>query len=117
MEAVRWEHIEPEQIQEHATRQVVWGEKATMARFVFAGGLHVSKHSHPAEQFTTLLRGSMRMVLAGRELILRAGDLLIIPPHAEHEVWMLEDCEILDFFAPPRDDWKEGRSQYLAGRE
>ena len=116
METVRWETVPVERIHDGVERQVIWGEKGTLARFRFASGAHVSKHSHAAEQFTCILRGSMRMALAGRELVLRAGDVLVIPSHAEHEVWMLDDCEVIDYFAPPRDDWKEGRSQYLAGR-
>ncbi len=116
MEIVRWESVPAEKIHDGVERQVIWGEKATLARFALARGTHISKHSHAAEQFTCVIRGVMRMTLAGRELVLRVGDVLVVPPHIEHEVWIVEDCVVIDYFSPPRDDWKEGRSQYLAGR-
>ncbi len=116
MLAVRWEGVEREKIHDGVVRQVVWGQQGTMARFRFARGTHVSPHAHAAEQFTCMVEGAMRIRIEQDELTLRAGDILIVPPHAQHEVWVLENAVVLDFFAPAREDWKEGRHQYLAGR-
>lgn len=116
MEPVNWNRLPVERIENGVERQAIWGQLSTLARFSFARGAHVSRHSHPSEQFTCVVQGAMRMNLAGQELALLAGDILVIPPHVEHEVWMLEDTVVLDFFTPPRQDWKEGKSSYLAGR-
>jgi quercetin dioxygenase-like cupin family protein len=116
MEPSRWQDIPVEELAEGVRRQVLWGENATVASISLARGKHVSRHKHESEQFTSLVSGSMRMNLAGQELVLRAGDVLIIPPWVEHEVWALEDCVVVDYFAPPRHDWKEGNSRYLTGR-
>ncbi len=116
MEIIRWENVPAEPLGEGAARQVVWGERGTLTRFEFVRGHHVSKHSHPAEQFTCVVSGVLRIALEGREWILRSGDMLVIPPDAEHEVWCEESTVVVDFFAPPRDDWKQGCSGYLAGR-
>lgn len=115
MEPVRWDDIPREKLSATLERQTVWGEKATLARFTLAQGTHIAKHKHENEQFTTLLSGAMKMNLAGRELTLRAGDVLVIPPWAEHEVWVLEDTVVLDFFVPLRQDWRQGQQQYLQG--
>ena len=37
-----------------------------------------------------------------------AGGLVIIPRGTEHEAWFREDTEVIDFFAPPRDDFLLG---------
>lgn len=116
MEPSRWADIPSERITDQVARKTVWGEKATLARFSLTKGAHISRHKHEHEQYTTLLSGAMRMDLGGRELTLGAGDVLVIPPWVEHEVWVLEDTEVLDFFSPPRQDWREGKSQYLAGK-
>ena len=29
---------------------------------------------------------------------------MLIPAGVEHETWYLEDCEIVEFFSPPRTD-------------
>lgn len=116
MEPLRWDDIPREKLTDTLERQVVWGEKANVARFTLGKGTHISNHKHENEQITTLLAGAMKMNLAGREFTLRAGDVVVIQPWAEHEVWVLEDSLVLDFFTPPRQDWREGRSQYLQGR-
>ena len=36
------------------------------------------------------------------------GDVVVIPGGTEHEAWFLEDTEVIDFFAPPRDDFLVG---------
>jgi putative intracellular protease/amidase len=33
------------------------------------------------------------------------GDIVVIPGGVEHEAWFREDTEVIDFFAPPRDDY------------
>ncbi len=116
MTSVRWEDTPVETITDGVERQVLWGSQANLARLSLARGTHVSRHHHPAEQFTCIQHGALRMVLGGRDMTLRAGDLVVIPPEAEHEVWALEDSVVWDFFAPPRHDWKQGPSDYLAGR-
>src|SRR5215470_5856466 len=37
-----------------------------------------------------------------------AGDVVVIPGGTEHEAWFREDTEVIDFFAPPRDDFLLG---------
>ncbi len=116
MQPTTWDRVEIETIAPGVERQVVWGSQATTARFRLARGVHIARHDHPSEQFTWMLQGAMRMQLGGREYLLRAGDHILIPPGVAHEVWVEEDALVLDHFAPPRDDWKQGRQQYLAGK-
>jgi hypothetical protein len=33
---------------------------------------------------------------------------VVIPGGTEHEAWFREDTEVIDFFAPPRDDFLLG---------
>lgn len=130
MQPALWEDTPVEKISELVERQVVWGEKSTLARMRLAQGEHVSKHSgstfarrgelksnhYESEQITCRLSGAMRMKLGDTELRLPAGEVLVIPSAMEHEVWVLEDTVVLDFFAPAGEDWSRGRSQYLAGK-
>ncbi len=48
---------------------------------------------------------------------MRAGEVLVIPPEVEPEVWVLQDTVVLDFFAPTRHDWRERPPQYLKGKQ
>jgi quercetin dioxygenase-like cupin family protein len=58
-------------------------------------------------------QGSMRFVFGGVEKIVRAGEVLQIPPHVPHSAEALEDCIAVDLFSPPREDWIRGDDAYL----
>jgi len=34
--------------------------------------------------------------------------VVVIPERTEHEAWFREDTEVIDFFAPPREDFLLG---------
>ncbi len=104
-----------ERMSESVGRQVVWGTEGTLARFRFAKDAHVAPHRHPAEQFTCVVSGLMRLRVGGDNVTLRAGDMLVIPPLAEHEVWVIEETEVIDFFSPARADWLQSEPAYLKG--
>ncbi|HWE52429.1 MAG TPA: cupin domain-containing protein, partial [Bryobacteraceae bacterium] len=76
-------------------------------------GAIVPLHQHVNEQVTMLQTGSIRFELAGAQLVLRAGDVLVIPPNAPHRVEALEDSEATDLFTPAREDWIRGDDAYL----
>ena len=45
---------------------------------------------------------------ASEQRVFGPGDVVVIPGGAEHEGWFREDSEVIDFFAPPRDDFLLG---------
>ena len=50
----------------------------------------------------------------GDEFIdVKAGDVLVIPPHVRHRAEALEDTLDVDIFNPPRQDWIDGTDGYL----
>ena len=46
-------------------------------------------------------------------LVLVAGDLGVIPGNTPHEAYFPEDTEVIDVFAPPREDMFTGGDTYL----
>jgi quercetin dioxygenase-like cupin family protein len=113
MQVYRWDGVKKEQMNPLLTRQVIHTEKMTLSRLECKKGCVVPEHSHPNEQISVAESGSMRFVLAGKEVILRAGDTLQIPPNVPHWVEALEDSVGLDIFSPPREDWLRGDDSYL----
>jgi quercetin dioxygenase-like cupin family protein len=85
----------------------------TVARLDIRKGCSVPEHSHHNEQISMIEQGSMRFVLGGVEKIVRAGEVLQIPPHVPHSAEALEDCIAVDLFSPPREDWIRGDDAYL----
>lgn len=111
----RWAEIDPEQMNPQITRQYVTGTKTMLARIVLLKGAHVPLHSHPNEQVSHTLSGELLFKLEGREVSVRAGEVLCIPPNVPHEAFALADTVAMDVFNPPRQDWIDGDDAYLRG--
>src|ERR1700730_15715062 len=76
----------------------------------------VPRHSHENEQVTYVLKGALHFWLGAhdeRELIVRAGEVLVIPSHLPHRALALEETLDVDVFCPPRQDWLAGTDAYL----
>jgi quercetin dioxygenase-like cupin family protein len=108
-----WSNIEPEQINPLITRQYVNGANMTFSRFSIKKGGSVPIHSHHNAQITHVVEGAFLFTTDGEESILRAGEIHCIPPHVPHGVVALEDTVALEIFSPIRQDWIDGKDNYL----
>jgi quercetin dioxygenase-like cupin family protein len=108
-----WASIEKEQVNPLFARQVIHGEKMTVARIHLGKGCLVPEHSHVSEQITAVQEGRLRMRITGRDLTLEAGAVVHIPSNVPHSVEALEDTVAVDVFSPVRDDWRRGDDAYL----
>jgi quercetin dioxygenase-like cupin family protein len=109
----KWQDIEVERLSSHIGRQFVVGTDVMLARVLLKKDAHVPLHSHHNEQITYILEGSLKFLIDGKEITVRAGEVLCIPPHAPHEAFALEDTVDLDIFNPPRQDWIDRDDAYL----
>jgi quercetin dioxygenase-like cupin family protein len=111
----RWADIAPEQLSALVTRQYVVGTNTMLARIVLKKGALVPMHHHFHEQISHLVEGALAFLVEGNVTVVRAGEMLCIPPDVPHEVTALEDSVALDIFNPPRQDWIDGDDAYLRG--
>lgn len=102
------EHLNPS-----IERQFVSGQQGMLARLLLRAGCVVPMHSHENEQITYILEGALKFTIQGEEIVVRSGEILVIPPHMPHTAEALEDTIDLDIFAPPRADWISGTDAYL----
>ncbi len=110
-----WADIPPEQLNPLVTRQYVVGSNTMLARIGLKQGAVVPEHSHFHEQISHVVEGALLFRLEGKEVTVRAGEIMCIPPHVPHAVVALEDSVALDIFNPPRQDWLSGDDAYLRG--
>jgi quercetin dioxygenase-like cupin family protein len=108
-----WKDVEREQLNPHIDREMVVGDKIMLARVLMKKGAHVPLHQHHNEQVTYILEGSLKFNVGGKEIVVRAGEVLCIPPNMPHEAWAEEDTVDLDVFNPPREDWLNKSDDYL----
>lgn len=108
-----WKSMEMEQLNDKLSRQMISGENATVSQlFVKKGGV-VPRHSHMNEQYSWIVSGSLKFVFDDREILLGAGDILVIPANVPHSAVAMEDTVDVDFFAPRREDWIRKEDSYL----
>ena len=109
----KWNDIEIENLNPLIGRQMLVGTNLMVARVLFKKGGKVPMHSHHNEQVTYILEGALQFIIDNREITVRAGEVLCIPPNVPHEAVALEDTVDLDIFNPPRQDWIDGTDTYL----
>jgi len=114
---VPWNSVELEDLNPLLKRQFVVGESVMVARVLLKKGCVVPLHSHHNEQVTYILEGALKFVLKDREITVRAGEVLRIPPNVPHEAIAMEDTVDLDIFTPPREDWIAKTDAYLRHRQ
>lgn len=112
---IRWKDVERERLNPLLERQMVVGDQIMVARVLLAKGAHVPVHSHHNEQVTYILDGALKFAIDGKEITVRAGEVLCIPSNMPHEAWAVEDTVDLDVFTPPRADWLSKTDDYLRG--
>jgi quercetin dioxygenase-like cupin family protein len=115
MKLINWNQIEEEQLNDKLTRRFISGNNLTMAKIFLKKGCIVPAHSHEGEQMTTVFSGALKFVIDGNEIVVRAGETLVIPSRKPHSAEALEDTDEIDVFAPIRTDWIEGTDHYLRG--
>jgi unsaturated pyranuronate lyase len=76
-----------EQISDKISRRILSGDQGMIVWWSIGAGAYVEPHSHANEQIVWMLKGKMEFRLGS---------------------WFREDTEVIDFFAPPRDDFLLG---------
>jgi len=94
-----------EKITDKISRRVLVGDKEMVVWWSMKAGAHAAAHQHPHEQIFWLISGTMEFRLGGEKRTCRAGDVGVIAGGVEHEAWFPEDTEVVDVFAPPREDF------------
>ena len=105
--------MEIEQLNDKLSRQMISGENATISQLLLKKGAVVPRHSHVNEQYSWIISGALRFVFDDREILVGAGEILLIPANVAHSAVALEDTVDVDIFAPRREDWIRKEDSYL----
>jgi quercetin dioxygenase-like cupin family protein len=110
---LRWADIKEERLNDKISRKLAVGQNEMVGRLWLAKGAIVPAHKHLSEQITMVLSGALRFTMEGKDVVVRAGDVLVIPPNVVHSAVALEDTDDIDSFSPLREDWLTGDDAYL----
>ena len=115
MKTYNWDEMPLDELSATIGRKMIWGERAMVARVFLKKGAVVPLHRHDNEQITFILDGALQFEIDGRTVVLRKGDVMVIPSNMPHSALALEDTDDMDIFTPPRQDWITGQDAYLRG--
>ena len=113
LEKTSWETVEVEKLNDLLSRQMISGDNATVSQLLMQRGAVVPRHSHVNEQYSWIMSGKLKFVFDDREILVGAGEFLLIPPDVPHSAVAMEDTVDVDFFAPRREDWIRKEDAYL----
>jgi unsaturated pyranuronate lyase len=111
-----WDEMPRETVSPMLDRRLITGDRMMLAHVYLKKGCVVPKHAHENEQITYILEGALKFSLGEdqtEERIVRAGEVLHIPPNVPHMAVALEDTLDVDIFDPPRQDWLNKTDSYL----
>ena len=109
--------VPEEQITDKIGRRVLSGKQGTMVYWRMKAGAHAAAHRHPHEQFVWVISGSIGLRIGAEVRTIEPGDIAVVPSGIEHEAFFPEDTEVIDFFAPVREDFLTGEvPPYMAHR-
>jgi quercetin dioxygenase-like cupin family protein len=112
----RWNDMPKQRVTDVIDRRIIVGERMMLAHVYLKKGSIVPRHSHDNEQLTYILEGALRFSIGpegAEQLIVRAGEVLVIPSNVPHQAEALEDTLDVDVFSPPRQDWLDGTDDYF----
>jgi quercetin dioxygenase-like cupin family protein len=113
MQHLAWENVKKEYLHDKFWRKYVTGEKAMVAQLGLSKDCVVPLHHHESEQISMVLQGAVKFELEGREVIVRGGEVLVIPSNLPHSALAIEDSSVIEVFSPIRYDWLNGTDNYL----
>jgi quercetin dioxygenase-like cupin family protein len=112
----RWDAMPLENVTEQLDRRIITGDRMMLTHVYLKKGCIVPQHSHDNEQLTYILEGALKFWIGDdgqEELVVSAGEVLVIPSNVKHKAEALEDTLDVDVFCPPREDWLNKTDDYL----
>jgi len=116
MQVHTWKDMAWEKVTDEISRRFITGRNEMIAQVYLKKGSVVPEHSHESEQITYILEGALKFWVEGEELIVRAGQVLPIPPNVPHKAEALEDTLDVDVFSPVRRDWIDHTDTYFLNK-
>jgi len=100
------------------TRRIITSQRIMFGEIGFKKGDAVPRHAHESEQFTYVVEGALKFWFGDDdrdEVVVAAGEVVVIPANLPHRAEALEDTVEFDIFNPPRRDWLDRTDTYLRG--
>jgi quercetin dioxygenase-like cupin family protein len=86
-------------------KSLVWGDRTLLTEVRLAQGAVVPVHDHAHEQTGYLVSGRLEFTIDGATWVAGPGDSWSLAGGLAHGARALEDCVVVEVFAPVREDY------------
>src|SRR5438093_11913543 len=97
----RWADIAEEELNPLLTRKLITGDRVMLSELVLKKGCVVPAHHNENEQESYVIRGTLKLEVNGREIILSSSDVLHITSKLIHSGISVDETNHSDAFSPP----------------
>ena len=101
-----WDGIEERTVIPGFHGRFIHSNRMTFVLWRFDVGAAAPEHHHPHEQAVHVYDGELEFVVNGSKMILKAGDVLIVPSNIPHSGKALTEVRAMDVFCPVREDYR-----------
>ena len=91
MQIEHWHEERDGPLTERALRDKITARGYSVSRYVYPPGTYFPAHDHGVDKIDGVVSGCFRMTMGGQEVILEAGDLLVVPKHEMHTAEVVGD--------------------------
>jgi len=67
----------------------------TVTLFAFDGGQGLSEHTAPFDALVQLIDGELKLDIGGAEVLLKAGEVVLMPANIPHALHAVEACRMI----------------------
>jgi len=84
----------------------IHGKEMSLAFWKVKKNSTVPVHNHYHEQCLYVKKGMFELTIKSKKKILKENELIVIKSNEKHSGTALTDCELIDVFAPAREEYK-----------
>ena len=99
MQIEHWNSERDGPLSESAMRRKLEDRGYRVSRYLYAPGTYFPAHDHGVDKIDGVLSGRFRMTLQGQEIVVEAGDLLVVPKHVMHTAEVVGDEPVVSLDA------------------
>ena len=96
-----WNGVDAHEFVDGVRLHAIGGEQVLLCRVTYEPGKRVRLHTHEhTEQVMFIVGGAVDMTIEGERRTLRAGDVVVVNPGLEHELYSEEGGTFMEALAP-----------------
>ncbi|KYC45373.1 MAG: Cupin domain protein [Candidatus Methanofastidiosum methylothiophilum] len=105
MPLIKLNDIEEKEIYPGYKARIIHTEHMTLAYWTIQEGSSFPEHFHEHEQVLSIIEGELELKLGDETIILKSGEVGIIPPYIAHSGKAINKTNAIDVFYPIRRDY------------